>query len=113
LNSILPHLFNAAGTIKITYTRCIAPIDKLLLLIGSKYIIHSPDQAGLHGGCSGAKIQSISWIRSMAETLGSGGVHAGWGEEVSCMRFKLCCGEYRIGDKLQIKHWQTTRSGEI
>ena len=29
------------------------------------------------------------------------------------VRIRLCCGEYRIEDELQIMHWQTTRSGEI
>lgn len=41
---------------------------------------------------------------------GPGLVHAGCGEAFS---HKQCCGDYRIGDQLQIKRWQSTKSGEI
>jgi hypothetical protein len=40
------------------------------------------------------------------------------GSGVTCAEGEACeeifvTTEYRIGDKLQIRHWQTTRSGEI
>lgn len=49
------------------------------------------------------------------ETPGSVLVSAGWGEVFGHkgVLVQQRCREYRIGDKLQIRHWQMTRSGEI
>jgi hypothetical protein len=41
----------------------------------------------------------------------TGRVHAGWGEEVFGHTTELQSIE--LGDKLQIRHWQMARSGEI
>ena len=35
------------------------------------------------------------------------------GSMLARVSIRLCCGEYRIEDELEIMDWQTTRSGEI